>query len=100
MRIDLDHDGIAEILGSSRVASLTAAAGARMAAHLGGLTANDGTEIPVEVDEWRPQLRRDPLPRAGSAVTLAHAAGVGIERKYGVLTEAALAAGLEPGRAR
>lgn len=91
--VKLDHAGIAAILASSKVAAQvhglaeTIASGAEVDAH-------DGP-VEVLVEDYRAKLKRDTTTRAASAVTLAHPAGLGLEARYGTLTRAARAAGVE-----
>lgn len=52
-----------------------------------GLTVN-GDELPLVVDKYT-------TDRAAASITIKHPAGLPMEAKYGVLTKAAAAAGLE-----
>lgn len=87
-RVRLDHRGMAEILKSAEVAAaveeVALAAGVRAEAHPSVVAHG----VDVRVDSYE-------TDRAAASVTLAHPAGLNIERKYGVLTDAASAQGLD-----
>lgn len=88
--VRLDHAGLAQALKSAEMAEAVRARADEVAenARGQGLTASGGESIPVEVEEYT-------TDRAAASVTLAHAAGMGMQAKYGVLTKAAAEAGLE-----
>lgn len=87
MKIKLDHAGIGAMLRSPEVA---AAIGAQTSAVRGNVTlpAHHADRMPVKTESYT-------TDRAAGAVTIAHAGGLGVEAKYGVLVRAASAAGLE-----
>lgn len=93
-KLKLDHAGIAEILASDELAGVVGAAADRVAGSISE-SVRSGEPLPVVVDDLGVTGRR--APRVTFAVTLAHAAGIGKEAKYGLLTGAAAAAGLEVG---
>lgn len=89
--VRLDHKGIAEALRTSvqirenveRLAEQVAANVRSQAHHVAS-----GDELPVDVSMYT-------TDRPHAVVVIAHPAGVGMQAKYGVLTKAAAAAGLE-----
>ncbi|NUT93524.1 MAG: hypothetical protein HOY78_16035 [Saccharothrix sp.] len=91
-RVELDHDGIAELLRSDGFRDAVRQAAEEVAAEVRGrgLRTGDGTPLPVEV-------REEPATdRARVSVAIPHAAGVGMEARHGVLRRAAEAVGLDP----
>lgn len=86
-KLKLDHPGIKEMLMSAEVAAIVAAVAETVAGNVSE-SARNGDAIPVDVSEYT-------TDRAAAAVTLAHPAGLGKEAKYGTLSSAAAAAGLE-----
>lgn len=84
MAVTLDHDGIEEMLKSAEVAAAVHELAQQVAANVQGVP--DGAE--VVVDDYE-------TDRAASSVTIKHAAGLALQAKYGTLTQAASAAGLE-----
>lgn len=87
-RIRLDHAGIGELLKSEPVAAAVRELGEDVAAVVETDDAVVRHDIPVQVDDYT-------TDRAAVAVTLAHAAGAGVQATYGTLTRAAGALGLE-----
>lgn len=87
MKLKLDSPGILEMLQSAEVEAVIGAVADSVAASIDE-TARNGDAIPVLVETYTSD-------RAAASVTLAHPAGVGKEAKYGTLTGAAEAAGLE-----
>ncbi|MBM7771729.1 hypothetical protein JOD54_001933 [Actinokineospora baliensis] len=88
---ELDRDGVAEILRGPELAAAVheLADQVATAARAQGHTVTSGEPLPVEVVD-------DPAPdRAGTTVAVRHPAGVGMEAHHGVLTRAAVAAGLD-----
>src|SRR6187399_2140602 len=90
-RIELDHDGIAELLHSAEVhdALHTVAEQVAETARAGGHRVTSGAELPIEVFD---DPNRD---RTAVTVAIRHPAGVGMEARYGVLKRAAETAGLD-----
>ena len=86
-QLRLDSPGILEMLQSSDVALVIAEAAESVASGVRE-TAHGGETIPVVVDEYT-------TDRAAAGVTMAHAAGIGMEAKHGSLSRAAEGAGLE-----
>lgn len=80
--IRLDHDGIAEVLKSEGIAQQVHAIAERKAetvrAHRS--VRENGVAGSVRVEDYT-------TDRAASAVVIAHAAGLPIQAKYGVLTK-------------
>jgi hypothetical protein len=92
-KLKLDSKGIGDLLKSREVASAVMGAAKAVSSGIDEV-AHDGKAVPVE-------LRAYTSNRAVVAVTLLHAAGLGLEAKRGTLTRAASAAGLEvTGRSR
>lgn len=92
-RVEVDRDGVAEILNSPAFhTAIQAAADAVADAARGrGLRVKNGDVLPVEVFD-------DPSPsRLGVTVAVRHPAGVGMEAHHGVLKRAATDAGLSVG---
>ncbi|WP_067201086.1 hypothetical protein [Microbacterium sp. XT11] len=89
-KVRINSAGIRAVLNSGKVRSAVNARAQAMASAIGSPMAHDGP-VDVVVDSYTSDR-----PVAG--VTLAHAAGIGLEAKYGYLTEAAASAGLELGR--
>jgi hypothetical protein len=85
-----DYAGIAAILGSEQVRELLRDAAREVAFEVEarGHTVEDGSLLPVEV--------RDEADTDSAAVSVAipHAAGVGMEARYGLLKRAAASIGL------
>lgn len=82
-----DRGGLRELLKSSGLSAEVnklAQQVARNAAH----TTSQGVELPIVVDEYT-------TDRGAASVTIAHPAGLPTQVKYGTLTRAAAAAGLE-----
>lgn len=89
-RVRLDHAGLAEVLKSGALRSAVSAVADSVAA---GATAH-----PSIVKHGMPiQVRDYVTDRVASSVTIAHAGGMPVEAKHGVLTAAAGAEGLEVG---
>lgn len=88
VKITLDHGGMAEMLKSGPVAGAVRDRAEFTAADARSNGSVQRHGVPVEVRSYT-------TDRAASSVTLAHAAGLPIEAKYGVLTSAAASAGLE-----
>lgn len=88
--IKVDHGGFAELLKSSEMQQVVQETADAVASNVTsqGLTVASGGNLSVEVDTYI-------TDRAAAAVTITHAAGLGMQAKYGVLTKAAAAAGLE-----
>ena len=86
-KLRLDRGGIREVLVSDKVRSVVDLSAERVASGVSE-TARDGTPIRVVTASYR-------TDRAAAGVTMAHAAGLGIEAKRGTLARAAAAAGLE-----
>jgi hypothetical protein len=86
-KLKLDHPGMKEMLLSAEVAAAIADVAETVASNVSEYARN-GDAIPVDVSAYTSD-------RAAAAVTLAHPAGVGKEAKYGTLSAAAAAAGLE-----
>lgn len=97
-RVVLDRKGVGEVLRGAGVQALMDVVGAAVAEHARGQghTTSDGVALPVE-------YRVVPAAPAGAIqdgrpvaqVTVMHPAGLGMQAKYGVLTKAASASGLE-----
>lgn len=87
-KLRLDSKGIGAMLKSAGVASVVESAAEATAANVGAITAHGGETVPVEVTTGT-------TDRAVARVTLTHAAGLGLQAKYGTLTKAASAAGLQ-----
>lgn len=85
--IKLSSPGILAALNLPGVRKAVTAAANSAADSLGRVEAHDGP-VDVVVDEYQSDR-----PVAG--ITLAHAAGLGLEAKYGFLSEAAASAGLD-----
>lgn len=83
------YPGVSEVLRSSEVAALVQDAAEEVAAHAQaqGHLASDGP-LPIVVSTYE-------TDRAAATVDIRHPAGLGMQAKYGVLTQAAGAAGLE-----
>lgn len=81
--VELDYEGIGEMLKSYPVRKEIMGAARQMAAHV-----EAEHDVPVEVHAYT-------TDRAAAAVTIAHPAGIAIQAKYGALTRAASAQGLE-----
>ncbi|MFD6638326.1 hypothetical protein ACFWDN_21195 [Micromonospora chalcea] len=86
--IRLDHKGIAEILKSAGFAAAVAAKAAEVEAIVSAHQSIRRHEMPVESEAYE-------TDRAAHEVTIAHPGGLGVEGKYGALTQAARAVGLE-----
>lgn len=86
-KLRLDSPGILEVLQSAEVAAAVTSTAESVASNISE-TVRSGQPLPVRVDSYV-------TDRAASGVTLAHAAGKGKEAKYGTLSKAAAAAGLE-----
>lgn len=87
-KIELDHAGIAEVLKSGEVHAAVA--------HFAGLVAANVQASESVARHGAPvRVLNTTTDRAKSLVTIAHAGGLGIEARYGVLTRAAGDAGLE-----
>lgn len=92
-KIELDHEGIGEILNSSKVRAEVSDLGAAVEGNAIGETA-DGEAVPIE--SWTRTASGGRLsPRQAVEVTMAHPAGLRIEAKRGTLARAASSAGLE-----
>ena len=99
--ITIDSDGALELLNSPEVAEAVCAAALQVAdaARAQGHRVNSGEPLPVEV------IIEEPSDRVSATVAIAHASGVGMEARHGVLKRAAEAAGfkvtgLDPNEAR
>ena len=86
-KVRLDSAGMLEMLSSKETAAAVHDA-AEVVAAGAKHTTRRGVEIPVEVSDYT-------TDRAASAVTLARAAGLGVEALHGTLGKAASAAGLQ-----
>ena len=86
-----DHAGIAAILKSDDIRALVreAALDVVLEVEAQGHTVDDGSLLPVEV---RDEADTD---RAAVSVAVPHAAGVGMEARYGLLRRAAARIGLQ-----
>lgn len=97
-RVRLDRDGMREMLQSAGVADEIRGRAEDMASSIRsrGHTADDenisgqAVTVPLPVE-----LRSYQTDRAAIGVMLAHPAGLGMQAKYGLLTRAASAAGLD-----
>lgn len=87
-RIRLDHPGMAEMLRSGEVADAVSGLAESVAGHARADAAITRHGADVVVADYT-------TDRAATSVTIAHAAGIGIEAKHGPLTRAAGAAGLQ-----
>lgn len=87
MKIRLDRGGMRAMLQSDEVAAAVSDVADGVMANV-DLPPQHAHRVDVEVDTYT-------TDRAAAAVTLAHAGGLGIEAKYGVLARAASAAGLQ-----
>lgn len=83
MRIRLDHAGMAEMLKSEPVAAAVRDLAEQVAAEL------------VTPDDVEPLVDSYTTDRAATAVTVPHAAALAYQAKYGMMTRAAAAVGLE-----
>lgn len=93
-KLRLDHAGIAEVLASGTMRAAVTGSAEAIAAHVnGGIggTAQHG----VVVDSYSATLRRDLRPRAAASVTVRDYRARGWQALYGILSNAAHAAGLE-----
>lgn len=88
--VRLDHKGLREVLRSAamlhEIADVTEAVAENARAQ--GHSVTFGEALPVEASV----ILTD---RAHGQVTITHPAGIGMQAKYGVLTKAAAAAGLD-----
>lgn len=86
----LDHQGIGSLLKSAEMQQVVREVANTVAGNVSsqGLTATSGGGLPVEVNTYI-------TDRAAAAVTITHPAGLAMQAKYGALTKAAAAAGLE-----
>ncbi|OZV74771.1 hypothetical protein CA850_29785 [Micromonospora echinospora] len=88
MKVKIDYDGVRAILKSEGVGALidgaTEAVRAQVASHQSVVR----HRMPVDADRYQ-------TDREAGAVTIAHAGGLAVQAKYGALTQAAAAAGLE-----
>ncbi|TWP47433.1 hypothetical protein FKR81_32490 [Lentzea tibetensis] len=87
----VDRDGVNELLRSPELAEHVKELAETIAtlARTQGRRVANGDPLPIEVLD-------DPAPdRSGFTVAVRHPAGTGMEAKYGVLTRAAEATGLE-----
>lgn len=84
VKITLDHQGIRAILQSDEVAADVHDAAEEVARRLAGHPSIVRNELEgkIEVEDYI-------TDRAVSSVTITHAAGKGIQAKYGALTQAA-----------
>ncbi len=94
-KVRLDHGGIASILKSGEMQKLVSDAANEIAGNVqaqgiivGALEGSAEIPLPVEVSVTT-------TDRAHASVTLAHPAGIAVQAKYGALTKAASAAGLD-----
>jgi hypothetical protein len=89
----LDHAGMAQVLNSGGVQGAVRAAASGVAGAARGHHSVVRNTVPVKVVPYMTSgMRSD---RGGQRVSLAHAAGMAIEGKYGVLSSAAAARGLD-----
>lgn len=95
MKVKLDRAGMAEVLASGAVQGAVDEIASAVFDTAGAHDAYHRHRVPLQRTSHGVQLRADPSPRAGAQVTARHAGAVPIERKYGVLVEAARAAGVE-----
>jgi hypothetical protein len=88
--VKVDHGGFAELLKSAEMQQVVRETADAVADNVRGqgLTVSGGGPLPVDVDTYT-------TDRAAAAVTITHPAGLGMQAKYGALTKAAAAAGLE-----
>ncbi|WP_206794011.1 hypothetical protein [Amycolatopsis sp. MtRt-6] len=92
-RIEIDYDGVADVLRSPELHAAVQAAAEQVAdaARGRGLRVESGEPLPVEVFD-------DPGPsRVGVTVAIRHPSGVGMEAHHGVLKRAAGETGLSVG---
>jgi hypothetical protein len=87
LKIRLDHDGIGDMLKSGDVAESIGALAEEVAAE-----ARADPNVPLDVPVQTSAYVTD---RAAVAIDLHHPSGLGLQAKYGVLTKAAGAVGLE-----
>lgn len=83
-RVELDRDGIAEVLASPGVRDAVTAAAQEIAATVSGLTGGHPVEVRGYVTD-----------RAAAAVTITTPDALALQAKHGVLTRAAAAHGLD-----
>lgn len=83
----LDRAGLRAILKSGEIASEINQLAGQIAANAQHTT-QDGVELPIKVDQYT-------TDRRAASVTIAHPAGLATQAKYGTLTKAAAAVGLE-----
>jgi hypothetical protein len=83
-KVELDHEGIGEMLKSYPVRQEVMGAARQIAAHVEA----SFPELPVEVHAYT-------TDRAAASVVIAHPAGLAVQAKHGALTRAASAEGLE-----
>ncbi|MGW0504142.1 hypothetical protein [Micromonospora sp. NPDC003241] len=88
VRIRLDRKGVAELLKSAPFAAAVAAKAAAIKATVSAHQSVVRHGMPVETEAYV-------TDRAAQAVTIAHPGGLAVEAKYGALTQAASAVGLE-----
>jgi hypothetical protein len=88
--VRLDHGGIGSLLKSSEMAAEVRVVADAVAGNVAsqGLTTEAGENVTAEVDTYT-------TDRAAASVTIDGPWGLGMQAKYGALTKAASAAGLE-----
>lgn len=93
--IRLDHSGLKALVNSREMRKLTADAAEKIAdevrgegIQVGAFKGSGRIPLPVRVDS-------ETTDRAAASVVLAHPAGIAVQAKYGALTKAAAAVGLE-----
>jgi hypothetical protein len=89
-KVRIDSRGMAEVAKSAGVAAEVERLAGTVADNVRaqGHRVSSGDPLPVRVDTYT-------TDRAAAAVVINHAAGLGMQAKYGVLTKAAGDAGLE-----
>lgn len=96
--VHMSYAGWGEVLRSPQMQAIIAAKAEQIAASVraAGITVGDREggprEIPLPVE-----VSHDVTDRARSRVTLAHPAGMAVQAKHGVLTQAAAGSGFEVG---
>lgn len=88
VKIRLDHKGIAALLKSAEFAAAVDVKAAEVEAIVSAHESIRRHEMPVEMGSYE-------TDRSAAEVVIAHAGGLGVQGKYGALTKAAEAVGLE-----
>lgn len=91
-RVKLDHKGIEEVMVGPGVTALIAAKAREVAANASAMLPSD-VPVTVRAYEYKPKGRYG--RRSARSVAIAHPSGLARQVKYGTLTKAAAAAGLE-----